>query len=656
MKNFEQNLRQKNYYELVRSVTNGKNETAYDKDLIQVTSEAILQIIDHLYVVITKGEAENFESPEISDMSNELVERLEAINGLKDIQVRTTISEALNKALNKLSARIFKGDGRISEYYGYEYYLRDFVENQLVGFILQDERFQPWQVVSKLIEYTELLDNFYSAFSGSFPRSWIDADISSWRNQENIPILQQLSVMERQQFQNLETEWTNEPEKTIYANIKKALRSWEYAMLRPALAFKTKVLLKKSPDDWLIFWDRLEVPMLQLLALRHAPSPETLQEIAVGLVNYQGQLQCSKTQLAVILLLKFKDVCTDIGRRLDFYRHHENWPQNPSTDYNKELLNEGARIANDWFNGLADRFKAFFGFISTIIPQQELVNWLLEQRVSGGSPVYQELANEDLGKIWQAVRDFLPLESKALIGLLRPKLNIRQFGFVFDQLESQLSTIDAEEMIQLLSDLVAQKGFFWDMSFTAEYWLAIKAASHLLSKCSDPIARAQTLLREFTVYYEGWEPSSEYDNVIRESFILSCLILLMEHDSAFKGEDTFNKFFRDIMAHIITQTRFAGESDRNYNSPLLLMSLIANGSESIIKTDFESKLIDELDDFQSLVKTLSAGKNPLGHISKAKFAKRTEAEMPFISNKFEQRDLKHEIRDMESSVGILLND
>jgi hypothetical protein len=148
--------------------------------------------------------------------------------------------------------------------------------------------------------------------------------------------------------------------------------------------------------------------------------------------------------------------------------------------------------------------------------------------------------------------------------------------------------------------------------------------------------------------------ASVFLTVSRAFFICSGVALLFENESAFKDTNEKESFFKELLNHILTQDRFSHiDNSEYYQMPLHLLFLVANQIFSDVKEFYEQELIDNYDNFYSLLAILSNDKIQLLDNSKEQLKKRLDIEFLLLKRQFNNRKQKDKVQELEKMIEVL---
>ena len=246
-------------------------------------------------------------------------------------------------------------------------------------------------------------------------------------------------------------------------------------------------------------------------------------------------------------------------------------------------------------------------------------------------------------------------KSVTLLTLDLQSFNLQKLNFYVEVIKAKEDKKNASTLLEAMIKYISSDKFFWDRTYTEPYWSALKGLGFVISLQENPIQTAKELINKFKTIHQGWNPSKiDSSPLVKESFICSGVALLFENESAFKDKNKKESFFKELLNHILTQDRFSHiDNSEYYQMPLHLLFLVANQIFSDVKEFYEQELIDNYDNFYSLLAILSNDKIPLLDNSKEQLKKRLDIEFLLLKRQFNNRKQKDKVQELEKMIETL---
>lgn len=617
-------------------------------DLISLIAEPIEQIKEKIWSIVQERKEVAFNDIILEDEEKInlcLAETLTTTPLFISITDETISAQLFSKVFNKLCGRLFHKDGHNNEEYIIQSYVHAWLENNLAKQIAQDEKFSSPAILIKLIDQTEMLHQFYGDLIKYIPSEWITSDVEEWikmpENQTNI--LEHIRTFDKDYFKGYEQRLSDLNGKSLWKYIEEATRYSDYAMLNKEFSFKSSLLFEKSIPIWIQFWDNLKYPVLQDIPFIHR-YPFDIIEIAKRLKESAIESK-EKSHLACILLKNSFETSISATNYLSVYTD-ENVIKSFS-EQDEAFINKGKKELNEWQERKQNYYNELFSMLSSILGISEIEEWVFSLKPrSTPQNKYTEQYNGEIQAVVNSFSTYINTHPQSDI-VIAENFNLQKFNFLISQIQNGNNT-SVEVILKHLINYIKSESFYWDQSYEAHYWDALKGIGILLGLVENPEKKALELICQFKVAYEGWNINHEkmYQQTSKETFILSGVILLFEHVETLN--DKSELFFNQLLDIILTQYRFAiFEQDKAYQKPLYLLWLVVNQIQKNMKPYFEKEIIQNIDNLVTVFQILKSDSYQLEESSEDLLKNRIEKELPFVKRR---NSHNREIRDFLEKI------
>lgn len=617
-------------------------------DLISLIAEPIEQIKEKIWSIVQERKEVAFNDIILEDEEKInlcLAETLTTTPLFISITDETISAQLFSKVFNKLCGRLFHKDGHNNEEYIIQSYVHAWLENNLAKQIAQDEKFSSPAILIKLIDQTEMLHQFYGDLIKYIPSEWITSDVEEWiKMPENLTnILEHIRTFDKDYFKGYEQRLSDLNGKSLWKYIEEATRYSDYAMLNEEFSFKSSLLFEKSIPIWIQFWDNLKYPVLQDIPFIHR-YPFDIIEIAKRLKESAIESK-EKSHLACILLKNSFETSISATNYLSVYTD-ENVIKSFS-EQDEAFINKGKKELNEWQERKQNYYNELFSMLSSILGISEIEEWVFSLKPrSTPQNKYTEQYNGEIQAVVNSFSTYINTHPQSDI-VIAENFNLQKFNFLISQIQNGNNT-SVEVILKHLINYIKSESFYWDQSYEAHYWDALKGIGILLGLVENPEKKALELICQFKVAYEGWNINHEkmYQQTSKETFILSGVILLFEHVETLN--DKSELFFKQLLDIILTQYRFAiFEQDKAYQKPLYLLWLVVNQIQKNMKPYFEKEIIQNIDNLVTVFQILKSDSYQLEESSEDLLKNRIEKELPFVKRR---NSHNREIRDFLEKI------
>lgn len=624
----------------------------------------LLNITNDLYAVITSDNLTKIESEAISndDRINKLLQEVLSGNKLYASIKENDISNKLfTDALLKLRKRLFEKDGLNNEKYIIQSYIHYWLEDNLAKIISNDYRFSSLQIIKKLLVQSEILHHFYTSFKNALPVEWINKEQENWiKSADDYSlILDRIHTFDNDYFKGYKLLLNELQNKSPWEYVIESTRFSDYAIFDDEYSFRNIVLFSKDKNLWLKFWDNLSLPIIQNVVFIYFDSPFEFLPIVKTLNNQKNNISSSPKHLALILLNNLFACVKKTQENLSFYVNEERNKNLSIYERDEELLNSGKTLYEKWSEERKNIYPEIFKNVSTILSYDEISEWVYSYvpREINSTNNYNKLYNEEIEILVNAFNThFSDISIEDRINSLYLNFNLPNFNALIHHSENlNLNSEQACDLLNKLALFISSDKFYWNNTFSEMYWKGMKGIGILLSLCKNPETIAYELLDQFKVCREGWKVSdSDYKLTQHESYILCGVMLLLEHKKCFKNQKEKKVLFEFILKRTISQVRFATYNVNNdYISTLYLLGLLVMQIFPSFKKNYESELINGVDDLVVLLKILTNADYEISEKGKKNLIDRIESEMPYIRQQLLQKDQTSEIESIETMVTVL---
>lgn len=612
-------------------------------DLISLIAKPIEKIKEKIWSIVQERKEASFNDIILEDEEKInfcLAEALAANPLFISITDETISAQLFSKVFKKLCSRLFHKDGDNNEEYIIQSYIHAWLENNLAKQIAQDEKFSSPAILIKLIDQTEMLHQFYGDLIKYIPLEWITSNVEEWIKmpENSINILEHIRTFDKDYFKGYEQRLNNLNGKSPWKYIEEATRYSDYAMLNEEFSFKSSLLFEKSIPIWIQFWDDLKYPVLQDIPFIHR-YPFDIIEIAKRLKESTTESK-EKSHLACILLKNSFETSISATNYLSIYTDEN--AMKSFSEQDEAFINKGKETLGEWQKKKQNYYSELFSALSSILKESELEEWVFSLKPRSTSQnKYTEQYNDEIRTVIDNFSTYLNTLPQSDI-VVAENFNLQKFNFLISQIQNG-NNISVEVVLNCLIDYIKSESFYWDQSYEAHYWDALKGIGTLLGLAENPEEKALELICKFKVAYEGWNINHEkmYQQTSRETFVLSGVIMLFEHAETLN--DKSELFFKQLLNSMHTQYRFAiFEQDKVYQKPLYLLWLIVNQIQKNMKPYFEKEIIQNIDNLVTVLQILTSDNYQLEKSSEDLLKSRIEKELPFVKRR---NSHNREIRD-----------
>lgn len=655
-----------NYYNLRMSKSQdsfieGLNQT----NIVDLVSPSLMRLTDKLYLKIVENkDFKDFHSllDNETDVNVKVNEILSQDKYYLGIGVKGVSSTLFTDAFSTLCERVFLRTQNEGEKDILQPLVRQWLEDNLAKVVARDNRYEVYDILRKLIQQTEMLSVFYDSFIESIQNDWISKNVEAWTEVADSPT-EILDTMSHRTFnedyfsgysRRLEGYRSHSPWKYIV----EATRYSDQAMFKEEYYFKNLVMLKRNIPLWMTFWDKLKWPFLQDIALHSLELPQDILNITNQLTQQKEALKSSPKHLTYILLKNLYDYLSKVRQNLSFYIDQDRVSSLSQYEKDDELLSKGKEIFSSWDKEEEEIYSEAIRAIVKILSREEIAEWVFSYRPKPLSPynIDKLHAKETENMVKAYASQFVELALAAHIDDAAKDFNLQRFDFLLSGNSNDIKVNDAKRLLDLLADFVRSEKFYWDKTFSPEYWTTLKGIGTLLGMLENPIKAADDFARRFRVYSEGWNTNQiDYQAIQREAFVYCGTILLLEHVETFNDVDARTAYFTSMLDLIVVQKRFTIVDVENaYDMPLYLLGLVANQIYPDLKELYESEILKNVDSIDAVIRIFNSAGYPLLQESKQLLKQRTETEFLYERSKLSQRNQTQQLGHLEKAIEKLL--
>lgn len=628
-------------------------------DLIVLLSPSINNIVEQLYLKITQDKFDIEPSnlmENSADIDGKLVELLVDDKLFKTFNEDPDSQSLFSIAFSKLLRKIFLKDGHNDQMNFLQYYIQYWIEDNLAYSIAKDERFSSYDTVIKLLDQLEMLTHFYNTFQRQLSTDFINKHSNTWINVENNTdnILEGIRTFDKDYFKDYESQIQKYKDYSPWKYIYESTRFSDHAMLSDEYSFKNLVLFDKNISLWLKFWDNLKFPILQSLPFHYISHPKDILCIAKELNIQKTSLITSPKHLSCILLKNLFSNSLNTQQNLSFYEDEIRIKSLGSYEKNDQIIEKGKEVFNEWSKKKESIYIETINCLEEILSIEEIEEWYLSYKPKASAKGdYNTIYNKEIEILSSA---FTPYIKSIPIGTQiknsGTNFNLQKLVVIVNQVDDKIDKESIEELLMNFTRFISSDSFYWDGTFSPEYFPALKAIGKLLSLSAEPVKRAKKLIQHFKVNHEGWNvPDIDYKLTMKESFIFCGIILLLEHNDSLSEIENRTAYFHSILDEVISQTRYSNiNKDNDYKLPLLLMYLTVNQFYTDLKEAYEIKLITGLDNINTIIEILSNNDYELSTMSVPLLKMKIDKEFIFKKRKYLQRGQISEITRFEESI------
>ena len=616
-----------------------------DEALNDLITPSLVMLKDRLFKVINGEMVDSIEFtiPHEIEMNAAIAIKFMEERRFTMIDDKVISENLFTNVLRRLINNIFGRDKYNDEKYVVQTYLHNWLESKLAQIICKDDRFSKMDIVLKLINQTWALHHFYGEFEKYIPDKWISENPTEWISLGRSPrtILENISTFDRGYFMGYDETLSKAKELRLVEFINEATHYSGYAGFNEDISLKSTVLFNRRLDLWVLFWDGLELPVLQDVVFHYFRNPLDILTIAETLVENKANIS-NLSNLSVILLKNSFDLCLKTAETLSFYINEERL--NHLTQFEKDdaLIAKGKEAREEWLSDKESYYERLFAILSVILTVKDIEDWVFSnKRRSLPKNSYTDNYNSEIDSIFFAYKNFtkgMSFESK-LKGI-EQAFNLEKFNFIVDQIKDG-ATISKQECKHLLGILISHcmsDDFYWDKTYSPAYWEAMKGVGILLSRTGAVQSEVMNIINNIKVSHEGWIVDIDFKRANAESFLLCGICMVLEHKNSFDNKNDRTLFFRFLLDWIILQSRFSRRDvNADYVMPLHILYLVVNQIDKSLKTYFEGELIKGMDNLYIVLTILVSEKFKLQPISKKLLKKRLAVEVQYVKRELIRR-------------------
>lgn len=548
------------------------------------------------------------------------------------------------RVLNKFVSRIFDKDGFNDEKYIIQNYIHTWLEKRLALAVVKDSRFSSVKVLLDVIEKTEMLFSFQNYLIENIPRDWIKSE-EEWTNvkvnSENIwSIIRTFdkTLLDRQHIiaDNIDDK--------IWGHIHKTTRNSDYISLNREYSFKSQLLFKKNISLWIKLWDNLQLTIIQdcIFQTLHPFDPKKYLELLHILTSKKVNIGSDLNILLLIFARNFFEKSRRLTEQLAFYENTDR-----ITPTNEFLFVQGQKCYKEW---LLERPKYYEEFIKTLVDQtksSEIQDWIFSYKPNVNDSQLGKLYNEEL----ELLTNTYKLHFKHKEDFDQDSLNLQKFNFYVDLIKDNESNLFVSNLLKSILSFVNSDRFFWDKSYSEIYLKSMKGIGFLVSLDDNPVLRSQSIIRQFKITHQGWNPKGiDFNSIMKETFIYCGITFLFEYKESFKDVVPEN-FFKEFLDILLVQNKYSQvDNSEYYQQPLHLMLLVSSQVMPELKEYAEQELILNYDDLFSLLSILVSNKDLISNQSKKLLKDKLKIEFIFEKRKLNNKNMKEKVQKIEYMV------
>jgi hypothetical protein len=404
---------------------------------------------------------------------------------------------------------------------------------------------------------------------------------------------------------------------------------------------------------WLKFWDKLKYPILQDVSFYYIQSPENILNISQELVKQKKTVVSPPKHLAFLLLKNTFASSLRVQENLSFYMDEERVKSLSEHERNNDILTKGKDVYDLWVNERENIFPNIIKILLEIITLEEIEEWIFsfQPRLPIKSN-YDTIYNSQIDLLKKAFKYHIAkISFEIQINNATKNFNLQKFNFLVVQVDDKTPKQHIELLLGIISTFIRSEKFYWDRTFSENYWSSLKGIAVLLSLSENPVQKAKELIQDFKVYDEGWNISpSEYKLRDQEAFVYCGAIILLEHNNAFKDTEAMHSYFTDILHLIVSQIRFSVLNLNNYFLPLYLLNVAVNKINHDWKESYDLEIIESLDNFDSTIELLGYSEYPLTPKAKKLFKSRIDIEFNYLKRRLLESDQNQKLEALEKLI------
>ena len=539
---------------------------------------------------------------------------------------------------NKFLRRIFKKDGHNNETHVIQDYIHSWLEKNLALNIVQDSRFSSLEVLKLLLDKTEMLHGFYVDLIENLPTEWILKKKEEWVNVNVSPdkLLDAVRTYDKEFVNGYESSLSKLPKENLWNFVQEATRHSDYMMLNHEFSFISSVLIRKDISLWIEFWDNLKLPIIQdcVFVSSFNLTPQEYLQLVDKLTDEKTIIKSDLKVLLFIAAQNYFETSNKLTERFSIYDDSDR-----KNERNEQFFEKGIKQQKEWLEVKKNNYENIIQSLKKTLSNSEI-----EDKPN-------DIYNLEIKLLTETYKE----KSVTLLTLDLQSFNLQKLNFYVEVIKAKEDKKNASTLLEAMIKYISSDKFFWDRTYTEPYWSALKGLGFVISLQENPIQTAKELINKFKTIHQGWNPSKiDSSPLVKESFICSGVALLFENESAFKDKNKKESFFKELLNHILTQDRFSHiDNSEYYQMPLHLLFLVANQIFSDVKEFYEQELIDNYDNFYSLLAILSNDKIPLLDNSKEQLKKRLDIEFLLLKRQFNNRKQKDKVQELEKMIETL---
>lgn len=626
-----------------------------DLELEKLIAPSAIQIKDCIYEKLSGAEI-NIQPIAINEeeINSSLQKKLSGTRFFDRVDT-TSSGKLYSFAVNSWSNRLFIKQPLHDSRYTVQTNVLYWLDYQVVKAIVSDDRFSSLGILLLLIEEMDVSHQFYRYLITAIPNIWIKNSEEEWTSAESKldNVIDSLRTYDREYLETYKTVTAESSSPWKY--IDQSARYADYVMLNEKYSFKCAVLLEHNISLWVKLWDNFGTAIMQDAALSIPGfDPHDLLAIADQLV--QGHRHNTPLQYLILLLGKnLFDTSLRTRQRLSFYsddqQSHHLVQSNPNVAV---IIAEGQEAQKQWESERKGLYVNFFNTIKPVADRKVLDEFIFSlKHRSQPANTHTDAYNEEIDMVIEAYRSIFMSGSKVDLSDLQEHFNLEKFNFYVSAYQ-EIGIIDEGSINVLLTQLLlftSSEEYFWDRSFNPPFLNVMKGIGYLLSKSNFPITEAQKLIDEVKVTQEGWNISRKpFQLQVRECFFYCGLILLLEHENAFKNDERA-MYYKDMLALIIQQSRYSiYDHEDYYLQPLIICYLVACQIFTEMKPHFEKLVVTSADKLYTVLAVLTATSDTIEADTKNLLEARTQKELPFELRKLKGKNLREQIAFYHSAM------
>jgi hypothetical protein len=549
---------------------------------------------------------------------------------------------------NKFVRRIFEKDGYNNETHIIQDYIHSWLEKKLALNIVQDSRFSSLEILKLLLDKTEMLHGFYVDLIENIPTEWVLNKKEEWVNVDISPdkLLDSIRTYDKEFLNGYVSSIQKLPKENIWNFVQEATRHSDYMTLSHEYSFISSVLIKKDISLWIEFWDNLKLPIIQdcvFISLFNFKPQEYLQLVS-KLTDKKTVVKSDLKVLLFIVAHNYFETSNKLTERFSFYEDSER-----KNERNEQFFKKGIEQQKEWLKEREKNYKNILQSLKKKLSNSEIEDWIFSYKPRTNNRQYKpnDIYNDEIKLLTKIYKE----KSVELLSSEMQSFNLQKFNFYVEVIKDKEDKKFASTLLDAMTNYIFSDKFFWDRTYVEPYWSALKGLGFVISQQANPIQTANELINKFKTIHQGWNPSKDFSPLVKESFIYSGIALLFENESAFKENIEKEKFFKEVLNHILIQDRYSQtDNSEYYQMPLHLLFLVANQIFSDVKEYYEQELINNYDSLYSLLSILSSDEEPICDNSKTLINERLNKEFLLLKRQFNNRSQKDKVQELEKMI------